>query len=130
MALLRARFCELASERYGLKSCEQFLLGMLSMLPAMLLMPMEDLAPALPLRNEIQAALKGTANRERVLLGWLEGHESGDWVTCYALAQSHGLHEEQMLVDYQSAVIWAEATLDMTSRRRPLKCTPGLWIAY
>ena len=26
MALLRARFCELASVRYGLKSCEQFLL--------------------------------------------------------------------------------------------------------
>ena len=83
------------------------------MLPAMMLMPMEDLAPALPLRDEIQAALKGTANRERALLGWLESHERGDWVTCYDVAQSYGLHEEQMLGYYQSAVFWAEAALDI-----------------
>jgi c-di-GMP-related signal transduction protein len=125
MALLRARFCELASGHYGLKSCEQYLLGMLSMLPAMMLMPMEDLAPALPLRNEIQAALRGTANRERVLLGWLESRERGDWITCYALAQSNDLHEEELDTHYRLALVWAAAALEVTSSRRPLTGTLG-----
>ena len=51
MSFLRARFCELASEQFGLDPSEQYLLGMFSMLPAMMLLSMEDLASELPLRD-------------------------------------------------------------------------------
>ena len=115
MAFLRGRFCELASERYGLDPSEQYLLGMLSLLPAMMLMPMEDLAPALPLRNEIQDALKGATNRERVLLSWLESYEHGDWAVCDALVRTDGLDEKELLGCYRSALVWAEAALELTA---------------
>lgn len=114
MAFLRGRFCELASERCGLNPSEQYLLGTLSMLPAMMLMPMEDLAPALPLREEILSALKGVANRERVPLQWLENHESGDWAACDAVVEANGLNEDEMVACYRPALVWAEAVLGLT----------------
>jgi len=114
MAFLRARFCELASQRCGLNPGEQYLLGMFSMLPAMMMLPIEDLTPALPLRQEIQAALKGEPNAERLLLEWLEHHEQGDWAACDALVESNGLTEEEMIGFYRSALPWASAALGST----------------
>ncbi len=114
MAFVRARFCELASERCGLDPAEQYLLGIFSMLPAMMLLEMDDLAPELPLRDEIRAALKGKANRERVLLGWLESHEHGDWAACDAMVEANGVTEEEMVGFYRSALLWASAALGST----------------
>jgi len=114
MAFLRARFCELASQRCGLNPGEQYLLGMFSMLPAMMMLPIEDLTPALPLRQEIQAALKGEPNAERLLLEWLEHHEQGDWAACDTLVESNGLTEEEMIGFYRSALPWASAALGST----------------
>ena len=59
MALVRARFCELAAASGSLDSEEQYMLGMLSLLPAMLRQPMEELAVELPLRPGIKKALLG-----------------------------------------------------------------------
>jgi EAL and modified HD-GYP domain-containing signal transduction protein len=114
MAFVRARFCELASERCGMDPSEQYLLGMFSMLPAMMMLPIDELAPELPLRDEIRSALKGTANRERLLLQWLERHEDGDWATCDALVEASGTTEEEMVGFYRSALMWASAALGST----------------
>ena len=111
MAFERGRFCELAARERALDPTEQYLLGMLSLLPAMLRVPMADLAPSLPLREEIRAALLGTANSERHLLEWLEFYERGDWAGCDAVAQAHGLNEEKLFGFYAEAVVWAEAAL-------------------
>jgi len=111
MAFLRGQFCELAAGECALDPTEQYLLGMLSMLPAMLQLPMDELAPTLPLREEIREALKGAPNLERCLLGWLESHERGNWVACDILAEVHGLDQERLLALYGEAVLWAEAAL-------------------
>jgi hypothetical protein len=91
MAFVRGRFCELAAALCALDPTEQYLLGMLSLLPAMLRLPMEELTPALPLRNEIRSALEGAANPERCLLQWLECHEHADWAGCDAVVLANGL---------------------------------------
>jgi EAL and modified HD-GYP domain-containing signal transduction protein len=111
MAFMRGRFCELAAERGGLNPTEQYLLGMLSLLPAMLRLRMEELTPALPLRQDIRRALEGASGGERALLDWLEGHEHGDWAASDAVAQTNGLNQEQMIECYAEAVIWAEDAL-------------------
>ncbi len=112
MAFVRGRFCELAAGMCGLDPTEQYLLGMMSLLPAMMRLPMEELAPALPLRDEIRAALRGAANSERILLQWLENHEQGAWAACDAAAQAHRLDDEFMAACYAEAVLWAEAALN------------------
>jgi EAL and modified HD-GYP domain-containing signal transduction protein len=111
MAFVRGRFCELAAVLCGLDPAEQYLLGMLSLLPAMLRLPMEQLTPMLPLRGEIRQALQGKPNSERALLQWLERHENGDWAASDAVVEANGLDQEEVVGCYAEAVGWAEDAL-------------------
>jgi c-di-GMP-related signal transduction protein len=111
MSFVRGRFCELASGPCGLDPSEQYLLGMLSLLPAMLRLPMPALTPSLPLREEIRGALKGEMLPEGVLLRWMENQERGDWAACDATAETCRLDAEQLVRCYAAAVLWAEDAL-------------------
>ncbi len=111
MAFVRGRFCELGAGPCGLDSTEQYLLGLLSLLPAMLRIPMEELAPMLPLREEIRRALVGEKVPERKLLCWLKGHERGDWADCDAIAERGMMNAGNLLICYEEALAWAEAAL-------------------
>jgi EAL and modified HD-GYP domain-containing signal transduction protein len=112
MALVRARFCELGAKLCQLDPDEQYLLGMMSLLPAMMRHPMETLTPQLPLRDEIRRALLGEDNRERCLLGWVECHERNDQAAWNAIAEAHGLNQQRLVQYYIDAVVW-----DATPRR-------------
>lgn len=111
MAFVRGQFCEEAAEACGLDPTEQYLLGLLSLLPAMLRMPMSELTPALPLRREVCQALECEPNAERTLLAWLEFHERGDWASSDRIAEQQGLNREMLLKTYAEAVVWAEETM-------------------
>ena len=111
MALVRARFCELAAPLCGFVPAEQYLLGMMSLLPAMLHVSMETLSSQLPLRHEIRQALLGTANAERRLLGWLESHERGDWAACDAMVQACRFNQKQLVECYNEALAWDATAL-------------------
>jgi c-di-GMP-related signal transduction protein len=112
MAFVRGRFCELAAARSGLDATEQYLIGLLSMLPAMLQLPMVELTPTLPLRHEVRRALEGEPRAERSLLAWVELHEYGDWAACDQLAHANGLNQEELMACYTEAMVWAEAALN------------------
>ncbi|MGD0832214.1 MAG: HDOD domain-containing protein [Terracidiphilus sp.] len=116
MGYVRGRFCELASALCGLDSTEQYLLGLLSLLPAMLRIPVEELAPTLPLRGEIRGALLGKANPERVLLQWLECYERGDWEACDASVEAVHIDQEILAACYAEAVLWAESALESSQK--------------
>jgi EAL and modified HD-GYP domain-containing signal transduction protein len=111
MAFVRGRFCELAAALSGLDRTEQYLLGLLSLLPAMLRLPMQQLTPLLPLRDEIRGALEGAKNPDRMFLDWLEFEEQGNWAACDAVVQKNGLNEVELVRCYAEAVVWAEAAL-------------------
>lgn len=111
MAFVRGQFCELASELCALDSTEQYLLGLLRLLPAMLRLPMEELVLALPLRQEIRMALLGAPVRERCLLDWLISHEHGDWKSCDQITDALHLDREALLLCYEKALVWAESAL-------------------
>ena len=72
MAFVRGRFCELAARFCGLNSTEQYLLGLLSLVPAMLRLPMEELVPTLPLRDRDSPGADGggPARSAACLPGW------------------------------------------------------------
>ena len=110
-ALVRARFCEMAAPICQLNPTEQYLLGMLSLFPAMLQVPTDQIAPMLPLRQEIREALSGIAHRERVALTWLECHERGDWPASEKLAHSNGFESEPMGRVYGESIRWADTTI-------------------
>jgi c-di-GMP phosphodiesterase len=111
MAFVRGRFCELAARYCAMDCTEQYLLGLMSLLPAMLRAPMCELAPLLPLREEIRRALAGEALAERRLLSWLERYEQADWEACDARVNELGLEPITLTGCYQEAISWAETAL-------------------
>ena len=115
MSFVRARFCELASTLCGMNPTEQYLLGMLSMLPAMLRSPMDELTPNLPLRDSIREALTGEQIPERMLLCWLEAHEQGEWNRCAKVIHAAGVSDDELMQCYEEALLWAEAAIHTTS---------------
>ena len=61
-----------------------------------------------------RAALKGVANRERVLLEWLENHEHGEWATATHWLRPTESQKWEMVGFYRSALLWASAALGST----------------
>ena len=112
MAFVRGRFCEQAASLCGLNPSEQYLIGMVSLFPAMLRIVIEDLVRLLPLRPEACSALLAKGNPEGVLLQWGLCQEHGDWAGCEALAHAHGLDREKLIQRHAEAVEWADAALN------------------
>jgi len=111
MALIRARFCELAAPLCSLNSTEQYLLGLFSLLPAMLQVPIDQVAPMLPLRVEIRESLRGLDLPEHHLLGWLEAHERADWIASDAISFHSHINRDRLFRLYAEAVRWAASVI-------------------
>ncbi|MDR3724078.1 MAG: HDOD domain-containing protein [Terracidiphilus sp.] len=111
MALIRGRFCELAAPRASLDETEQYLVGMLSLLPAMLRMPPEQMIPSLPLREQIRNVLMGMNLPEGRLLQWMIDREHGDWDGCDGIVRKIGVSREALEECYASALVWAETVV-------------------
>jgi c-di-GMP-related signal transduction protein len=111
MSLERARFCELMAPLVGETPSEQFMLGQLSLLDAMLEIPMETIVKSLPLRPEAKAALMGGKGRVAIPLSLIRSFESGAWASCSSTASELGIGEEKLTQLYMESVKWATESL-------------------
>ena len=105
-ALVRAKFCELAAPLAGLKPGEQYLLGLMSMLPAMLRVPVAPFVGELPLRPSVVEALLGSSVPEGKLLDWVETLERAQFAECYRIADFHKLDKAKLDRCYLDAMTW------------------------
>jgi c-di-GMP-related signal transduction protein len=111
MAFVRGRFCELAAAGCALDPTEQYLLGMLSLLPAMMRLPMEELAPALPLRNEIREALQGQRQSRTHPAPMAGVPRAGRLGRVRCDHPEKWAEQEEIYRCYAEAVVWAEEAL-------------------
>jgi EAL and modified HD-GYP domain-containing signal transduction protein len=111
LSLERARFCELVAPLVGEDPTEQFMLGLLSLLDAMLETPMQSIVNSLPLRAEAKAALLGSTNPAVVPLCLIRSFESGAWGDCARVPELTGLTEEMLAQLYVESVRWASQSL-------------------
>jgi EAL and modified HD-GYP domain-containing signal transduction protein len=107
LSLERARFCELLAPFAGENPTEQFMLGLLSLLDAMLEIPMESIVKSLPLRTEAKAALRGATNRASLPLRAIQSFESGTWEGSSPTVDLPNLSEETLTRLYLESVKWA-----------------------
>ena len=114
LALTRARFCELAASLVQFDPSEQYLLGLFSLLPAMLQVSMEQAISSLALRDEIRSSLLGAKIPERSLLCWIEASESSQWTMCDAVKRFHQLAEPELARIAADSVAWADENLKLT----------------
>lgn len=80
-SLTRANFCEVLARaaRLEKRRFDLYLMGMLSVIDAILDQPMNEAVAMLPLAEDIRGALMGEKNLFRDILEIVQAYEKGDW---------------------------------------------------
>ena len=107
--LVRGRFCELLAPLAGMPghASDLFLLGLLSVMDAILDKPLDSILEELPVRKEIKDALQAQTGLYWQLLEIAIAHERADWERVSALVSETGMDEEKVSSLYVSAVDWS-----------------------
>ena len=108
-AVLRARSCEVLGSDVtgGADASEFFLLGLCSLMDAMLRRRMDEVVGELPLGDSIRTALTGGQNVERTVLDAVVAYERGDWDEASRLGARAGLAADRLPCAYSEALQWA-----------------------
>jgi len=117
MTIIRARCCELIGQALDRsdRGAAYFLLGLCSLLDALLGHPMETITRELPLDPEVNAALLGQAGTARVALDAVIHYEQGRWEDAATLATSLGLEADTLPDAYTDALGWARKLTHTTA---------------
>ena len=107
MALTRARFCELVSQHMPIKY-DSFLMGLLSIMDAILEVSMDTLLEQLPMEHEIKIALLGQPGTLRPLYQLMLSQESGEWTQSTELARQLNISDESVASAWFQAMQWAQ----------------------
>jgi c-di-GMP-related signal transduction protein len=108
-ALVRGQFGELLAPRVPHGESDLFLLGLLSLIDAMLEIPMSTVLEKLPLDKDTKAVLLGQPSLLRPVFQLMLAHESGEWDAALKLAASLHLDPEEVAGLYWQAQQWARA---------------------
>ncbi len=108
-ALVRGRFCELLSSKIQHDGSDLFLLGLFSLMDAILETPMADLLANVPVDQDTKMVLLTGTGRLRALYQLMVARESGDWEHIGKLARELQISESGIAEDYWHAMEWARA---------------------
>ncbi|OQX18369.1 MAG: hypothetical protein BWK76_07665 [Desulfobulbaceae bacterium A2] len=106
LSVLRARFCELLAEHcsQGLSTEHAFMLGLFSLVDAILDSPMTALLPKLPLTDDITEALLGKGGPMAPLLQAVRSYEHKDIQPCLQALAVLGIDPQEIYPCYKEAV--------------------------
>jgi EAL and modified HD-GYP domain-containing signal transduction protein len=109
---IRARMCELLATTLRLRSPERFfLVGLFSILDAVLNRPMEEVLTMLSLSEEINAALLHHQGELGVVLRCVQSYERRDWVDAQASIQ---LVQHSLEQTYNEALAWSASIIGLS----------------
>ena len=103
----RARFCELLSVKVRADG-DLFLMGLLSIMDAIMEVQMDVLLAQMPVENEIKAALLGQPSKLRPLYQLMLAQESGEWEQSKELAKQMKCTDEEVSEKWWQAMQWAQ----------------------
>jgi c-di-GMP-related signal transduction protein len=106
-ALVRGRFCELLAPKVVHGESDLFLMGLLSLIDAMLETPMEAVLEKIPLDVPTKSVLLGQPSVLRPVFQLMLAHESGEWETATALSEGLRLDADDVAACYWQAQQWA-----------------------
>jgi c-di-GMP-related signal transduction protein len=120
--LMRGRFCEAiaSSANLSLGESDPFLLGMFSLLDAILGRPLQGILDDLNISRNIRNALLGEAGKADLLtlvLRIVKSYEAGDWRDVEAAAQVIGMPADDLLTCYVDSLSWVDVVF--SAERKP-----------
>jgi len=111
-SLVRARFCELLAQASGQGLEDQaFLMGLFSLLDALLDRPLDDVLKEVGLAPELDSVLRGQASEDNTLntiYQLVRSYESADWDEVERLARCLGAPADLVGAAYCEALPWAD----------------------
>jgi EAL and modified HD-GYP domain-containing signal transduction protein len=116
-SIVRAKFCEDLAPATGLanRAMDLFLMGLLSMMDAIVERPMAEILSELVISRDIKTALlQGRdRNRFRDIYELVLAYERGDWEEISRLAAAMRANEDRIAEAYLAAVKWSQEVLEM-----------------
>lgn len=106
-AMIRARFCELLAPKVPHGQSDLFLMGLFSMIDAILEIPMAKVLEVVPVDHETKAVLLGEHSKLSPLYHLMLARESGDWPTTAQRSHELGLNENEVSEASWQAMQWA-----------------------
>jgi EAL and modified HD-GYP domain-containing signal transduction protein len=113
-SIIRARFCELLciNSRNGTDVSEIFLMGLFSLIDAMLDNTMENIMKNLPLSKNIKQALIEGKGEMSDYLRFVSYYETANWDQCSLIISKIRVDEDKIPEFYQDAVNWADSYIN------------------
>ncbi|MHB1397626.1 MAG: EAL and HDOD domain-containing protein [Trichloromonadaceae bacterium] len=113
LSLIRGKFCEMAGSLfgYGQRSEDLFLMGLFSLLDAILERPLGDVLDSIPMSADTRGALLGEPGTLHTLLQLATAMERGAWNELPALTAELQIAEDQLAPLYVAAVQWTNRTV-------------------
>ena len=107
-AIVRAKFCESLAPFVGLarRAEDLFLMGMFSLIDAILDRPLPDVMREIPIADAIKGALLGEENRLGDIFKCVLAYEKGDWEKLSEQAIRLGIDENETSRLYLHAIDW------------------------
>jgi EAL and modified HD-GYP domain-containing signal transduction protein len=110
LSLVRAKFCDLLGQEKSLSNDSSgFLVGLFSLLDALLDQPMEGIVEKLPLGENIKAALCGDENELKQFLVLIRAFESGFWEEVSNISTQLSLDLKMTHAFYNESLKWGIA---------------------
>jgi c-di-GMP phosphodiesterase len=110
LSMVRAQLCQLLAESQNntVDASELFLLGLFSLLDAMLDMPMAELTEKLPLTEKLKNALNEQKGPLAPYLQAVIAYEKGEFQDCVEYLRMLDISPETMINAYFKALAWAD----------------------
>lgn len=106
-ALVRGRFCELLRHKVSHGGSDLFLMGMMSLMDAVLEMPLAAVLEKVHLEQAIKNVLLGKPSHLRTIYRLLLAQESGEWEAVAELARLQHMSSNDVEDAYWEAMRWA-----------------------
>jgi len=121
MSLVRAKFFDLLSVRRGLNTNPPigFLVGLFSLLDALLDQSIDDLLKQLPLSDDVSDALLGKNTEFNSYLSLVRAFESALWMNVIKQAKTLDMDQKQLHMIYNEAIIWGNGVRNAISSHFP-----------
>jgi len=110
ISLIRARFAELLAFEVGMKdrSSDLFLMGMFSMIDALMDRPFQEIIDEVPVADDVKDALSGTSNSLREVYDLIIAYERGEWDVLTEKTAQLNVSENEVSRLYITALQWVQ----------------------
>ncbi len=120
LSLQRAKMCEklVNHSKLSVQPQQAFLMGMFSLLDALLDSSLADILALLKLQPMIQAALLHRQGELGQVLNLVDAFDQADWSQVAIVCCGLGISEQQVQDGYLQAVVWAEQSAQINDPRK------------